>query len=63
MAQSAYFSIDDDKLEAITKLANLPADQVEDFVLDDWKEGQEHQDWLNTASVKEIADWVIDGLR
>lgn len=37
--------------------------QVANFIDADWNEGQEHIDWLASASVLEIADWVIAGLR
>ena len=37
--------------------------EVEQFVLADWREGQEHQAWLEKASPSEIADWAIAGLR
>jgi len=37
--------------------------EVEPFILADWREGQEHQEWLDTAAPEEIADWAIAGLR
>lgn len=38
---------------------NATDEQIKDFILADWHEGQEHQDWLDTATADEIADWVI----
>ena len=31
---------------------------VERFVSPDWPNTEEHQQWLQTASDKEIADWI-----
>jgi len=61
------FTIDNDKLDEVTRIINHEAQpsatesKVAAFVLADWPEGDEHQQWLNVASPKEIADWVIAG--
>jgi len=32
-----------------------------DFILADWSEGDEHWEWVVSASVEEILDWVAAG--
>ncbi len=32
-----------------------------DFILADWNEGEDHWEWVATASVEEILDWVEAG--
>lgn len=61
-----YYTIDSDKLAQVVTLVQarhpLTAEQVRQFCLDDWPEGDEHQRWLDNASTEEIADWVVAGL-
>jgi len=53
------YQITTDRFEAIAdNCTELPPETVEATLLYDWPEGQEHQDWLNTADPQEIADWV-----
>jgi len=59
--------ISNDKLEQVHARVyqNIPGvslGQVRDFVLADWRE-PEHQDWLDSSSASDIADWVIAGIR
>lgn len=63
---SEYYTIDSEKLAAITasvqqRIPRMTEAQVRDFVLADWPEGQLHQDWLDNATVEEIASWVVTG--
>ena len=62
------YTIDKDAIQAVVSSASgrqysLTAEEVELFCTADWPEGQEHQDWLDTATPEEIADWVIAGRR
>ena len=61
------FRIDEEKFNEVLRLVqeflDRPAHEVEAFILADWREGQEHQEWLDTAAPEEIADWAIAGLR
>jgi len=34
-----------------------------DFILADWAEGDEHFEWVATAPVEEIVDWVEAGAK
>lgn len=43
--------------------SSFTTDTIEDFINADWPEGQEHLDWLESATAHEIADWVIAGLK
>jgi len=58
------FTIDSEKLDEVIRIYNAETDPaasddvIESTVLADWHEGDEHQDWLNDASAKEIADWL-----
>ena len=62
------FKIDQEKLAKVTEIINdevqpdATESDVSAFVLADWEEGQEHQDWLDDAAAEEIADWVIAGV-
>lgn len=60
------YEISDDKVQAIVstdsgKRAGLTTGEVYEFCTADWPEGQEHQDWLDSATPEEIAGWVIAG--
>jgi len=62
------FRIDEEKFKEVLRLVQEFLDwptcfEVESFVLADWREGQEHQEWLDTAAPEEIADWAMAGLR
>lgn len=41
----------------------IPDTAIEEYIEADWPEGEEHADWLGSASVAEIATWVTEGLR
>jgi len=61
------FTINDSKLNRIITLVQVihPGETeatITDFILADWNEGREHQDWLDTASAQDIADWVCGPL-
>lgn len=60
------YTINNDTIQAVVntdagRQFKLTANEVESFCTADWPEGQEHQDWLDTATPEEIADWVIAG--
>lgn len=58
------FKIDQDKLKKVTEIVNRDTDPaateelIESEICADWNEGAEHQNWINTASAEEIADWL-----
>ena len=62
---NAYYTINQNRLAEIVanvqQTSPMTEAQVRDFVLADWPEGAEHQDWLDNAPVSEIADWVVAG--
>lgn len=58
------YTITATKLTAVLELVNMEqpdvtADQLCGFICADWTEGDAHQDWLDTASPREIADWAL----
>jgi hypothetical protein len=59
-----YYTIDSDKLRKVVDIVNDEIDPaatseiVETEICADWNEGQEHQDWINSAEPAEIADWL-----
>jgi len=59
-----YYRIDSDKLAEVTRIVNAETDprvtdeMVGDEICADWHEGQEHQDWIDSADAQEIADWI-----
>ena len=58
------YTIDQSKLEEVTTIFNRQTDPAatEDLVKSeicaDWNEGQAHQDWVDSASPQQIADWL-----
>lgn len=59
-----YYTIEDDKLEKVVRIFNQETDPkatdelIKTEICADWNEGEEHQDWINTATPQEIADWL-----
>ena len=59
-----YFTIDSEKLSAVTKILKEKYDQsatehlVESEICADWANANEHQEWINSAPPAEIADWL-----
>ena len=57
-------TIEREKLEKVTEIINDETDprvtesELEAHICADWHEGAEHQDWINTADPREIADWI-----
>lgn len=56
-------SIADDRLANIARLANVTYEQAREFITADWDEGDEHVNWILTASDNEIASWIAAGLK
>ena len=54
------YTINNEKLAKVTKIVNDEIDPraTETHITDDWPEGQEHQDWIDTADARDIADWI-----
>lgn len=58
------FTINQEKLEKITEIINEKTDPeatpslIESEICADWNEGDKHQEWIDTASTQEIADWI-----
>jgi hypothetical protein len=63
MSQGNY-TIADEKLRKVAEIVNRDTDPAatEDLIRTeicaDWNEGQEHQEWIDTADAEEIADWL-----
>jgi hypothetical protein len=59
-----YYTIDPAKLDKVLDLCrqHITApdldNRVRAFIVADWPEGAEHQQWLDSATAEEIADWV-----
>ena len=59
-----YYTIDSDKLAAVTRIVNQDTDPratedlIETQICADWNEGAEHQSWIDNAKSAEIADWI-----
>jgi hypothetical protein len=64
MDDQLYYTIDREKLEEVTAILNAETDprvtesEVQAHICGDWHEGDEHQEWINSASTREIADWI-----
>ena len=61
------YTMDIDKELAILEIVRRETDskatlaQVEAFLCYDWAEGYEHQEWLDSASPEDIAEWIHSG--
>jgi hypothetical protein len=62
------FTIDEQKFNRVVRIVHDA--QYEDCAIDveetidaDWDAGTFHQEWLDTATAEEIADWVITILK
>lgn len=59
-----YYQISTEKLDDVTKIfnaevdADTASDELEKRICADWSEGEEYQEWLDTASPQEISDWL-----
>ena len=58
-----YYTMSDERALAIARAigGSTTIEDVREFCLADWPEGAEHQRWLDTASIDEIADWCCSG--
>ena len=58
------YRIDSEKLEQVTAIVNTETDpkvtetEIEAEICADWNEGDEHQEWVDSAPAAEIADWI-----
>jgi len=58
------FTIDQEKLESVISIYNNEVDPsatdevIEETILADWNEGDEHQEWIDASSAQEISDWL-----
>lgn len=62
-----YYEISDEKLNKVTEIFNketnpeVTAEKIKAYICADWSEGDEHQEWIDTAKPEEIADWLAFG--
>ncbi len=49
------------ELERIAELAGdgCTAEIVDEFLSYEWDNQTEHLEWLNTATLEEVADWIV----
>jgi len=63
------YTIGQDKLEKVVAIVNKQTDPaateelVRSEICADWNEGEEHQEWIDTADAQEIADWLASFYR
>lgn len=61
---SEHFTMTNERAEEIAAVGGFTVEQVREFCLADWPEGEDHQLWLDTAPADEIAGWIeADGLQ
>jgi hypothetical protein len=65
--QGEHYSIEESKLGAVLfampgDIPGIKGEDVTEFILADWPEGEEHQKWIDTAPAHEIAEWVTLGI-
>jgi DNA-directed RNA polymerase specialized sigma24 family protein len=52
--------LSDDRVAEIAAChPSLSPELVREYCLEDWSEGEEHEQWLQSAPAAEIADWVL----
>jgi len=57
--QGDYFSMDEERLDQLGDFTSATSDKVKSICVDyDWPNAKEHQAWLDTAPIDEIADWI-----
>lgn len=58
------FTIDTEKLAEVVRIFNSETDPdatddlIESEICADWNEGAEHQEWIESSTPQEIADWL-----
>jgi len=58
------YSISRDKLQEVVAIFNADngvtasEEKIKSVLCYDWPQGQEHQDWLDTANAQEISNWL-----
>ena len=57
--------ISSEKLAKIVELSGQTVETVTEWLYNDWdnQNDDNHQEWIETASAAEIADWIKAGLR
>ncbi len=58
------FTINDTKLREVVfivqnDMPQMSWNQIERFILANWSEGDEHQEWLDQSSPAVLVDWVV----
>jgi hypothetical protein len=60
------YTINASRIEEIVtsypQIARYSAEEIEGFCCAEWSEGDEHQNWLDTAPAAEIGSWAFGGL-
>jgi hypothetical protein len=62
--QGTYFYADEMKLNAIIEACKAKTQCASDDVIGtlidyDWPNAYDHQEWINTADIDEIVDWLL----
>lgn len=58
------YTISRRKLRQVTRIINRDTDPaateelIRTKICADWNEGEEHQEWIDSAPAEEIADWL-----
>jgi hypothetical protein len=55
--KNEYFRISNERVQQIAAEAGMEPERVREYCTADWPEGEEHQTWLDTASIHEISSW------
>lgn len=55
---AGIFTIDEHRYNAIIDKSEYDAEWVDSALFYDWDNADEHQEWLNSAPISEIVDWV-----
>lgn len=59
MSASEYYTIAPERLAEIARAAGLDAGRARGYLLADWREGADHQRWIDEAPAEEVAGWLL----
>lgn len=54
------FTMDQSRFEAVVEQSGLDEEWVNSALFYDWENADDHQEWLDTAPISEIAEWVSE---
>ncbi len=54
-----HYKVSSDRVQELVKATGLPVLRVRDICMAPWPDKAVHQQWLDEASIDEIARWIL----